>query len=115
MADVWCGRVRKAMPELCANISKALAGTRLSNKLNERGFIQHERDPCLFMNTELDICIGVHVDDMQAVGPSQLTTNLLQDLSKDMAMRWSMVTDKPREFLGRSSYRPPRGYNFGFV
>ena len=30
------------------------------------------------MNTELDICIGVHVDDMLEVGPSELTKNLLQ-------------------------------------
>ena len=28
--------------------------------------------PCLFVNTELDICIGVHVDDMLVVGPSEL-------------------------------------------
>ena len=41
-----------------------------------------------FVNTELDICIGVHVDDMLAVGPSELTKNLLRELSKDMTMRW---------------------------
>ena len=28
------------------------------------GFVQDERDPCLFANTELDTFIGVHVDDM---------------------------------------------------
>ena len=48
------------------------------------------------MNTELDICIGVHVDDMLPVGPSELTENLLQELSKDMTMRWGMVTDRPQ-------------------
>ena len=31
----------------------------LSGKLKEHGFVQDERDPCLFVNTELDICIGV--------------------------------------------------------
>ena len=62
---------------------------------------------------ELDICIGVHVDDMLAVGPSELTKNLLQELANDMAMRWSMVTDKPQEFLGRSLCRTPLGYKFG--
>ena len=31
------------------------------------GFVQDERDPCLFLNAELDNCIGVHVDDMLAV------------------------------------------------
>ena len=36
---------------------------------------------CLFVNTELDICIGVHVDDMLAVGPSELTKNLFQELA----------------------------------
>ena len=65
------------------------------------------------MNAELDICIGVHVDDMLAVGPSELTKNLLQELSKDMAMCWGMLTDKPQEFLGRSLYRTPQGYMFG--
>ena len=43
----------------------------LSNKLKERGFIQDERDPCLFVNVELDICIGVRVVDMLALGPSE--------------------------------------------
>ena len=37
----------------------------------------------------------------------------LQELSQDMTMRWSMVTDKPQEFLGRSLCRTPRGYTFG--
>ena len=84
----------------------------LSGKLKEHAFVQDERDPCLFANTELDICIGVHVDDMLAVGPSELTKNLLQELSKDMAMRWRMVTDKPQEFLGRSLCRTPQGSTF---
>ena len=85
----------------------------LSGKLKEHGFVQDERDPCLFVNTELDICIRVHVDDMLAVGPSELTKNWLQQLSKDMTMRWCMVTDKPQEFLGRSLCRTPQGYTFG--
>ena len=41
----------------------------LSSKLKEHGFVQDECDPCLFANMELDICNGVHVDDMLAVGP----------------------------------------------
>ena len=65
------------------------------------------------MKTELDIFIGVHVDDMLAVGPSEGTKNLLQELAKDMAMRWVMVTDKPQEFLGRSLCRTPQGCTFG--
>ena len=44
---------------------------------------------------------------------SELTKNLLQELSKDMTMRWGMVTDKPQEFLGRSLGRTPQGYTFG--
>ena len=47
---------------------------------------------------------------MLAVGPSELTKNLLQELSKDMTLRWGMVTDKPQEFLGRSLCRTPQGY-----
>ena len=39
------------------------------------------------------------MDDMLAVRPSELTKNLLQELSKDMTMRWGMVFDKPQEFL----------------
>ena len=53
------------------------------------------------MNAELDICIGVHVDDMFAVGPWEVTKNLLEALAKDMTIRCGMVTDKPHEFLGR--------------
>ena len=54
--------------------------------LKEHGFIQDERDPCLFANTELDIYIGVHVDDMLAVGPRELGKN--QELAKDMTMEY---------------------------
>ena len=86
---------------------------RLSNKLKEHGFVQDERDPCLFVNTELDIRIGVHLDDMLAAGPSELTKSLLQEHSKDMTKRWGMVTDKPQEFLGRSLCWTPQGYTFG--
>ena len=84
----------------------------LSGKLKEHGFVQDERDSCLFVNTELDICIGGHVEDMLAVGPSELTKNLLQELAKDMTMRWGMVNDKPQEFLGRSLCWTPQGYTF---
>ena len=85
----------------------------LSGKLKQHGFVQDERDPCLFVNTELDICIGVHVDDMLAFDLSELTKNLLQELSKDMTMRWCMVTDKSQELLGRSLCWTPQGYTFG--
>ena len=44
----------------------------------------------------------MHVDDVLSVGPSEVTKNLLQELAKDMAMLWGVVTDKPQEFLGRS-------------
>ena len=85
----------------------------LSGKLKEHGFVQDERDPRLFVNTELDICIGVHVDDMLLVGLCELTENFLQKLSKDMTMRWGMVTDRPQEFLGRSLCQTPQGCAFG--
>ena len=106
---VW--RVRKAM--LGLRTSPRRWQEHLSGKLKEHGFVQDERDPCLFVNAELDICIGVHVDDMLAVGPSELTKNLLQELSKDMTMRWGMVTDKPQEFLGRSLCLTSQGCTFG--
>ena len=73
---VW--RVRKAM--LGLRTSPRRWQEHLSGKLKEHGFVQDERDPCLFVNAELDICIGVHVDDMLAVSPSDLTKNLLQEL-----------------------------------
>ena len=91
-----------------SNISETLA-----SKMKEHNFVQDERDPCLFANTELDICIGVHVDNMLAVGPSALTKNLLQDLAKDVAMRRGMVNDKPQEFHGRSLCRTPQSCTFG--
>ena len=106
---VW--RVRKAM--LCLRTSPRRWQEHWSGKLKEHGFVQDERDPCLFAITELDNYIGVHVDDMLGVGPRELTNNLLQYLSKDTTMRWGMVTDKPQEFLGRSLCRTPRGYTFG--
>ena len=86
------GRMRKAM--LGLRTSPRRWQEHLSGKLKEHGFVQDERDPCLFVNAELDICIGVHVDDMLAVGPSELTKNLLQELSKEMTMRWCMKTQK---------------------
>ena len=80
---VW--KVRKAM--LGLRTSPRRWQEHLSSKLEEHGFVQDERDPCLFANAELDICIGVHVDDMLLLGPSEVTKNLLQELAKDMAMR----------------------------
>ena len=65
----------------------------LSSKLKEHGFVQDERDPCLFLNTELDICIGVHVDDMLAVGPSEVTKNFVA------GTRERHGNDKSQEFL----------------
>ena len=58
---VW--RVREAM--LGFRTSPRRWQEHLSGKLKQHGVVQDERDPC-----ELDICIGVHVDDMLAVGPS---------------------------------------------
>ena len=49
-----------------------------------------------------------------SVGPSELTKKLLQELAKDIAMRWSMVTDKPQEFLGRSLCRPRKATRLEF-
>ena len=66
---VW--KVRKAL--LGLTTSPRRWQEHLSSKLKEHGFVQDERDPCLFVKTELDICIGVHVDDVLAVGPSELT------------------------------------------
>ena len=97
-------------------VRKAMLGLRTSPRHWQEflsSFFQDERDPCLFANTELDVCMSVHVDDMLAVGPSELTKNLLQELAKDMAMRWGMVTNKPQEFLGRSLCQTPQGYTFG--
>ena len=45
--------------------------------------------------------------------PSESTKNLMQELAKDMAMRWSMVTDSPQEFLGRSLCQTLQSYKFG--
>ena len=45
--------------------------------------------------------------------PSEVTKNLLQELAKDMAMRWGVATDKPQEFLGRSLCWTPQGCTFG--
>ena len=76
-----------------------MAGTPVE-QVETHGFVQDGCDPCLFANTELVIRIGVHVDDMLAVDPGESKKHLLQELAKDMAMRWGMGTDKPQEFLG---------------
>ena len=60
---VW--KVRKAM--LGLRTSPRRWQEHRSSKLKAHGFVQDERDPCLFVNAELEICIGVHVDDMLAV------------------------------------------------
>ena len=85
----------------------------LSNKAKEHGFSQDERHTSLFMNEKLDVCVGVHVDDMQAVGPSELTKTLSQKLAKNMAMRWCMVTETPQELLGRCLSKTTQGYISG--
>ena len=90
-----------------ANFSKTLLGTPVRQVEGTRC------DPCLFMKEKLDVCIGLHVDDMLAVGPSEPTKTLLQELAKGMAMRWGMVTQRPLEILGRSWSKTRQGYNFG--
>ena len=106
---VW--KVREAM--LGLRTSPRRWQEHLSNKLKEHGFLQDERDPCLFSNAVLDICFAVHVDDMWAVGPSESTKKMWDKFASDMAMRWGMVTDNLQEFLGCSLCRTPRGYEFG--
>ena len=49
-----------------------------------------------FIGVVRDICTIVHVDDMLAVGPKDATEQLLQDLARDMEMRWSMVIETTR-------------------
>ena len=58
--DVWYGRCAKAM--LGLRTSPRRWQEHLSIKLKEHGYRQDERDPCLYMNENLDVCIGVHVD-----------------------------------------------------
>ena len=55
---VW--KLRKAM--LGLRTSPRRCQEHLSNKLKEHGYRQDERDPCLYMNENLDVCTGVHVD-----------------------------------------------------
>ena len=50
---------------------------------------------------------------MWTVGPSELTNKLLQELSKDMTMRWGMATGEPLKFLGRSLCWTPQGRTLG--
>ena len=66
---VW--RVHKAM------LGLRTSPRRWSGKLKNMALSKMSVIRVCFVNTELDICIGVHVDDMLAVGPSELTKNLL--------------------------------------
>ena len=50
---------------------------------------------------------------MLAVDPQDATRHLLQELAKDVEMRWHMVSAKRREFLGRFLSRTTKGYTFG--
>ena len=97
----WTPKLLQDGRRVMWKVRKAVLGLRksprrwqehLSNKLKERGFIQDERDPCLFVNVEVDIFIKVHVDDMLAAGSSEPAETLLHE---------------------RSLCRTPRGYNFG--
>ena len=47
----------------------------------------------------MDICIGVHVEDMLAVGPSESSKICCRNLRRTWQCVGSMVTDKPQEFL----------------
>ena len=85
-ADEWCGEY--ARPCSVFEHLRDVGRKHLSKKLKEHGFIQDERDPCLFVNAELDICIGVHVDDMLAVGPSDATK---KGVGKNLPRTWQCV------------------------
>ena len=81
------------------------------SKYTARGYEEpHSDEGCFAATATIQ---GIRMLLARAVGPSELTRNLLQELSKDMTMRWGMVTDKPQEFLGRSLCRTPQGHTFG--
>ena len=99
---------------LCLRTSPRRWQEHLSGKLKEHGFFQDERDPCFLMNADLEnCCFGVHVDDVLAVGPCEVTKKLLEALAKDVTMRWCIVSDKPQDVLVRSLCRRSQGYRFG--
>ena len=105
----WTPKLLQDGRRVVSKVRKAMLGLRtsprrwqehLSIKLKERGFIQDERGPCQVVKVELDNCIGVQVDDMLAVGPSETTKTLLQELANTRV-------------LGRSLCRTPQDCNFG--
>ena len=105
-------KVRKGM--LGLRTSPRRWQEQLSSKLKEHGFVQDERDPCEVTKTWTWTSVsGCMWTTCWLWGPSEVTKILLQELAKDMAMPWSMVTDKPQEFLGRSLCRSPQRYTFG--
>ena len=67
LSERWTPKLLHDGRRVVCKVHKTILGLRtspkrwqehLSNKLKERGFIQDERDPCLFVNVELDIRIG---------------------------------------------------------
>ena len=79
----------------------------LFDKLKENGFLQDERDPCLFVKL---VCMWT---TLLTVRPSELTKNLLQELSKDMTMRWGDRTlSRHTELPVWISMRQPKPLEF---
>ena len=68
--------------------------------MKERGFKQDERDPCFFINEVHNICISVLVDDILAVDPKDATRQFLQELAKEMELRWGMVPENQLHVRG---------------
>ena len=66
---------------------KQVEGTRLWSRCTRPLFVRERK-------------IKIHVGDMLAIGLCESTKTLLQKLAEDMAMRWSMVTEKPQRVSG---------------
>ena len=64
--ESWNPKIQTDGRRVVWRVRKAMLGLRTSPRRWQEHMSQDERDPCLFVNAELDICIGVHVDDMLA-------------------------------------------------
>ena len=80
--DGWAQKLSLDGRRVVRKVRKAMLGLRtsprhwqehLSIKLKEHGYRQDGRDPCLYMNDNLDVCIGVRVDDLLTDSRSEVS------------------------------------------
>ena len=81
--------------------------------LRKCGFVPNMLDTCLWTHMTKRVSLVFHVDDLLLAGTHQIISEVLAELRRDLELKSSEVTTKPKRYLGRTLVKTKKVYNFG--